>query len=75
MTTIDDFIALVQDEIGIPVTVADAERGFDELDHWDSVHLLALLIALERATGQRVSMPDVMEATSLQDIFELAVPR
>lgn len=75
MTTIDDFIALVQDEIGIPVTVKDAGVGFDELDHWDSVHLLTLLVALERATGQRVSMPDVMEATSLRDIFELAVPR
>ena len=73
MDTLDDFIALVRDEIGLEVTVGDAGRGLEEIPDWDSVHLLQLLTALERETGRRISMPDVLEATSLAHIYSLSV--
>jgi acyl carrier protein len=71
MTDLEDFAALVRDEIGIPVTVHDLDRGFDELKGWDSVHLLSLVTALERASGRAVGLPEVLEAASLRGIYEL----
>ncbi|MDL4815431.1 acyl carrier protein [Actinomadura opuntiae] len=70
---IDDFVALVRDELGLPVTAADAGRSFDELPGWDSVHLLWLLTTLERETGRPLSLPDVLEAGSLAQLHALAV--
>ena len=73
MNSLDDFIALVQDELGLPVTAQDADRSFDQLSGWDSVYLLALLAALERRTGRSISLPDVLEASSLEDLYVVAV--
>ncbi|MFG2911041.1 MULTISPECIES: phosphopantetheine-binding protein [unclassified Kitasatospora] len=71
MNTIDDFLTLVHAEIGLSLTPDSLALGFDELPGWDSLHLLTLLTALERETGQQVSMPKVLEAGSLRDIYEL----
>lgn len=73
MNTIDDFVTLLNDEIGLQVTAAEAELKLDQVPNWDSLHLLSLLSALERATGRPVSMPDVLEASSLKEIYLLAV--
>ncbi|MFI6985322.1 acyl carrier protein [Embleya sp. NPDC050154] len=73
LNTLDDFVALVRDELGLPITSANAADSFDRLAGWDSVHLLWLLTALERHTGRRISLPDVLEATSLEAVYTLAV--
>ncbi|MFI6935712.1 acyl carrier protein [Streptomyces sp. NPDC050287] len=73
MRNIDEFLALVHGEIGLSLTPETVRGGFDELPGWDSLHLLTLLTAIERETGHRVSMPGVLEATSLHDIYELTV--
>ncbi len=73
MNTIDDFIALVRDELGLPVSVADAGQRLDQLPGWDSVHLLWLLTIMERATGRGLPLPDVLEAASLREIYALVV--
>lgn len=72
MNSIDDLVTLVRDELGLPLTAADADRKLSDLEGWDSVHLLWLLTALERSTGRRISMPDVLEAGTLADIHALA---
>jgi acyl carrier protein len=69
--TIDDFVLLIQHEIGLPVTAEHIGEGLDSVPGWDSLHLLTLLTALERETGRSVSMPDVLEATTLRDIYDL----
>ncbi|GHI97930.1 MULTISPECIES: phosphopantetheine-binding protein [Streptomyces] len=73
MTTIDDFLVLVRHEIGLPVGPEHADVPLDQVPGWDSMHLLALLTALERQTGRSISLPDVLEAESLHEIHELAV--
>ena len=73
MNTIDDFVALVRDELGLPVTHEDVGRELDQVPGWDSVHLLSLLTLLERATGRAISLPEVLEAPSLNHIYCLAV--
>ena len=71
MTDLDDYAALLRDELGIPVTTDQLGQGFDQIEGWDSVRLLSLVTLLERETGQSVSLPDVLEARSLRDVFEL----
>lgn len=71
MNTIDDLVALVRDELGLPVTAEIATVGFDEIPGWDSVHLLWLLTVLEERTGRSVSMPDLLEAPSLEKVYAL----
>jgi acyl carrier protein len=73
MNSIDEFVAVVRDELGLAVTVADAERSFDEIPDWDSVHLLWLLTVVERRTGRSVSLPDVLEARNLEDVYAAVV--
>jgi acyl carrier protein len=71
--TIDDFLTLVRDELGLEINPADAERSLDEVAGWDSVHLLALAGALERTTGHPIMLPDLLEAGSLAGIYKVAV--
>ncbi|GIJ29523.1 hypothetical protein Vqi01_46850 [Micromonospora qiuiae] len=71
MKTIDDFVTLLRDEMGLDIAAADAARGFDELPGWDSVHLLSLLALLERTTGRQVPLPAVLEAPSLESVYQL----
>jgi len=71
MNTIDDFMAFVEAELGLPVTADDATQDFDGLAGWDSVHLLSLISAVERRTGRSVSLADALEAANLADIYRL----
>lgn len=73
MNSIDDLVALIRDELGLPLTSEDADRPLDDVAGWDSVHMLWLVTALERQTGRGVSMPDLLEARSLKDIHRLTV--
>ncbi|MEV4847809.1 phosphopantetheine-binding protein [Micromonospora matsumotoense] len=75
LRTVEDFVALIRDELGLPVAVADLDNSLDVVAGWDSVHLLTLCTALERATGRQVSLPDVLAADSLAGIYAAAVGR
>lgn len=72
--TIDEFITLLQDELNMPVTAEHVDLPLDEVPGWDSLHLLWLVTTLERETGRRVPMPDLLEATSLGEIHTLYQP-
>jgi acyl carrier protein len=71
VNSIADFLAVIRDELGLPVTVEDAELRFDEISGWDSMFLLWLVSILERKTGRRVTVPDVLEAENLKSIYML----
>lgn len=71
MTTIEEFVALIDSELGLAVTAADVHRDFDQVAGWDSVLLLSLLTALERETGRPVPFADVLEARNLAGIYAL----
>lgn len=71
MISIEEFTALIRDEIGLPVTPGNIALGFDQLPGWDSVHLLSLLTLLERKTGRQIMLPDLLEAPSLADVYAI----
>lgn len=73
MNTIDELVSLLRDEMGLPVTGEDTTRHLDDVEGWDSVHLLWLMTLLERRTGRSLPLADVLAAQSLQDIYTLAV--
>jgi acyl carrier protein len=73
VNTIDDFVALLRDDLGLPVTAQDVPLQLDQVAGWDSVHLLSLLTLLERRTGRGLPLSSALEATSLGEIYELAV--
>ncbi|MEU9080409.1 acyl carrier protein [Kitasatospora sp. NPDC004745] len=72
MNSVDDLIALIQDELGLPIGTEDATASFDDVPGWDSVHLLWLLTALERETGRSLPLAALLEAPSLQAVYDLA---
>ncbi|MFE3019115.1 acyl carrier protein [Streptomyces sp. NPDC059256] len=73
MTTIDDFLVLIRDEIGLAVGPEHVDMPLGLVPGWDSMHLLALLTALERQIGRPISLPDVLQAESLNRIHEVVV--
>jgi acyl carrier protein len=73
VNSIDDFADLLRSQLGLAVTPEQISGDFDQVPGWDSVQLLALLTVLERATGRRISLPDVLEAGSLHDVFSVAM--
>jgi acyl carrier protein len=73
MTTVDEFVTLLHDEVGLPVSSEEMRLDFDQLPGWDSALLLQLIAVLERATGQRLSLPDVLGTRSLASLFDLVV--
>jgi acyl carrier protein len=72
VNTIEDFMTLVRVETGLLVEPADADRQFDDLPGWDSVHLLQLLTMLEQTTGRQLSLPEVLAAPTLAQVYALA---
>ena len=75
MNSIDEFVALVNDELGLTVTVEDEVRALNEIPGWDSMHLLWLVALLEQRTGRALSVIDILDAPNLKSIYELAASR
>lgn len=73
MSSIDDLLDVVRDQLGLPVTADDADRALDEIPGWDSVHLLWLMTTLEARTGRHVSMPKVLEAATLAELYDVTM--
>ncbi|WP_030912403.1 acyl carrier protein [Streptomyces sp. NRRL F-5126] len=71
MISIDEFVSIVRDELGLPLTAEDVDLSFDELPGWDSVQMLWLLTILERRTGKSLSLPDMLEAPSLAALYKI----
>ncbi|WP_232248631.1 acyl carrier protein [Streptacidiphilus rugosus] len=73
ISTADDYLTLVREATGLDLDAEALHRDFDALPGWDSLHLLKLVSALERATGTRVPVGRVLEARSLDQIRQVAV--
>jgi acyl carrier protein len=72
VNTVDEFLVLLRDDLGLPVTADDLDRPFDEIRGWDSVHVLTLLSLLERRLGRSVPFAEALAAASLGDMYRLA---
>ncbi|MFE2110961.1 phosphopantetheine-binding protein [Kitasatospora sp. NPDC059463] len=66
-----ELISVAGTELGLPLGPEYAEVDFDDLPGWDSLHLLVLLTTLERSSGRRLSLPDLLQARTLADIHRI----
>jgi hypothetical protein len=66
--SITDFLALLRDELALPVSAEDADRPLTEIPGWDSVHVLWLLSVLERKNGGALFLPEALQAETLRGI-------
>jgi acyl carrier protein len=73
LATDEEFVDLLRDATGLELEVTALDADFDTLPAWDSLHLLKVVSALERATGARVPVGRVLEARSLREIRRVAV--
>lgn len=73
MNGIGEFAAFIRNELGLPLTEKDLSTSFDHLPGWDSLHLLWLLTAMERNLGRSLPFQQVLEASNLGEIYDLAV--
>lgn len=71
MISTADFIRIVRDELDLPLANADLERDFDQVVHWDSLHMVRLVSVLERETGRRLPVGRLLVQRSLRDIYTL----
>lgn len=69
----EEFVVLLRDATGLELDVPALDTDFDTLPSWDSLHLLKVVSAIERATGSRVPVGRVLEARSLRQIRQVAV--
>lgn len=72
MNSIGEFVTLIRDELGMPVTIDDVGRDLNELPGWDSIHLLWLVVILEQKAGRSISVIELLEAPNLEYIYGLA---
>ncbi len=73
MNSLEDFVAILQDDLGLSIRIEDVGKDLDQVAGWDSAHLLQLMSVLERETGRPVALPDLLSASSLKEIYTLAV--
>lgn len=73
MKSIDDFVTLLGDQMGLLLTADDLDADLDEVAGWDSAQLLQLLVLLERETGRPIPVPLLLEARTLTAMYDLAV--
>ena len=69
--TEDSFLALVRDELALPLAEDDLESDFDRIVAWDSLQTLRLVAAVEKKTGRRVPVGRVLAQQSLRGIFDV----
>jgi acyl carrier protein len=72
--TLDGFLRLVRDDLGLVTDLAGPEAaGCDltDLPGWDSVNLLRLVTLLEQESGRAMPVGRILEARTLEEIYAL----
>lgn len=73
MLSEEEFLLMLDEELGLVLEPGDLGRDVDELAGWDSVYLLRLLSALEARIERPLSLPALLEVRTLGAVRELAV--
>lgn len=71
MITEADFIAVVRDQLRLPLANPDLEHDFDQEVNWRSIHLVRLFVEMQQRTGQRVAVARLFEERTARGIYAL----
>jgi acyl carrier protein len=75
VTDTDQFLSVLRDDLGLPVTEGDLNASLDNVAGWDSLQLLSLLILLERRLGWSVPFAEALTASTLDEIRGLVAAK
>lgn len=71
MISENDFLHLVRDELALPLGEnTDGGSDLNRPIHWDSLLMLKLVAAVERRTGNRVSVGKLLRNRNLQSVYD-----
>ncbi|MEU6479294.1 acyl carrier protein [Streptomyces sp. NPDC047017] len=73
--TLDGFLALLRDELGLEATAGQARGNLTDLPRWDSLYLLRLVTLVEEETGRRLPLSEVLQARTLVEIHAVVARR
>ncbi len=68
MNTTDQVIEIVADYFNLPVSAINLNSSADNLDAWDSLAQVNLMIALEQTFDIELEVEDFLELTSVEAI-------
>lgn len=68
MTT-DELIALIRDNLGLPLSEDDLGSDLDTIIAWDSLQMLRLATAVEARTGRPTRLAALLECRTLADVL------
>jgi acyl carrier protein len=66
----DDFIRIVR-QLRLPMADPDLENAFDQEIAWRSLHLVRLFVAMQKATGRKVSVARLFEERTLSGVYRV----
>nr|QVT76735.1 acyl carrier protein [Streptomyces sp.] len=67
------FVEIVRDELGLPLAESELGTDFEQLLHWESLHVLRLVVALERETGHRLPVSRLITEQSLEGVYQRVI--
>ncbi|KIH99209.1 hypothetical protein LP52_08770 [Streptomonospora alba] len=72
MNSRNELLRIIDTELALPLAPEHLDVEFDRLEGWDSVHMVRLISAVERATGRQVDVSAALESRNLAEFLTLA---
>ncbi|BGE53225.1 acyl carrier protein [Klebsiella pneumoniae] len=69
---IEDFCNLVSNETGLDIDIGVISASFDSIEGWSSIMILMIANGFQRETGKKPSLPKLLKAGSLQELWVAA---
>jgi acyl carrier protein len=71
MISKEEFLAILDEELGFAISAEDLKADVGNLAGWDSVMLLRVLLVFEKKLNRRISLPRLLEARTMAAVFEV----
>jgi acyl carrier protein len=71
MISKEEFVAILDEELGFTISATDLKADVGNLTGWDSVMLLRVQVVFEKKLNRRISLPRLLEARTMAAVFEV----
>jgi acyl carrier protein len=70
--TREEFLLEMDEILGLPAGTLRGNERLDELENWDSVALVQLIVMAETANNAEISLDEVVGCSTVTDLLRLA---